>query len=99
MNRSGQKVGAWPDIKIFLNCLTRHLLPGEHVKADNGYVWHPDKVKCPNNDCNPEKNLGMQSNARSRYKIFNGHLKNWGILERTYRQTLECMGWCSLLVQ
>ncbi len=68
--------GAWTDIKIFLNTLAGHLLPGECIEANNGYVEHPDKIKCPNNNCNPERNLGMQLAARSRHKTFNGRLKN-----------------------
>ncbi|KAL3772176.1 hypothetical protein ACHAW5_003247 [Stephanodiscus triporus] len=51
--------GAWPDLKIFLNTLAGHLLPGECVEADNGYVGHPDKIKCPNNNCNHAENLEM----------------------------------------
>ena len=84
--------GAWPDIKIFLNCLVGHLLPGERVEADNGYVGHPDKIMCPNNPGNPKRNLGMQSAARSRHETFNGRLKNWGILERTYRHDVKLHG-------
>ncbi len=84
--------GAWPDIKIFLNTLAGHLLPGERIEADNGYVGHLDKIKCPNNDCNPERNLGMQSAVRSRHETFNGRLKNWGILERTYRHDIKLHG-------
>ena len=34
----------------------------------------------------------MQSAARSRHKTFNGHLKNWGILERTYRHDIKLHG-------
>jgi len=67
-------------------------VPGERVEADNGYVGRPDKIKCPNNDCNPARNLGMQSAARSRHETFNGRLKNWGILERTYRHNIELHG-------
>jgi len=71
-----------------LNSLAGHLLPSERVEADNGYVGHPDKIKCPNNDCNPAENLGVQSAARSRHETFNGRLKNWGILKRTYRHDI-----------
>ena len=58
--------GAWPDIKIYLNSLAGHLLWGECIEANNSYMGHPNKIKCPNNDCDPERNLGMQSAARSR---------------------------------
>ena len=84
--------GTWPDIKIFLNCLAGHLLPGERVEADNGYVGHPDKIKCPLNDCNRAENLAMQSAARSRHETFNGRLKNWGILERKFRHDIRQHG-------
>jgi hypothetical protein len=95
--------GAWPDIKIFLNSLSGHLLPGKRVEADNGYVGHPDKIKCPNNDSNPKRNLGMQSAARSCHETFNGRLKNWGILERTYRHDIGLHGMvftaCAVITQ
>ena len=84
--------GAWPDIKIFLNSLAGHLLPGERIEADNGYVGHPNKIKCPNNNSNPERNLGMQLAARSCHETFNGRLKNWEILETTYRHDIGLHG-------
>ncbi len=84
--------GAWPDIKINLNSLASHLPPDKRVEANNDYVGHPDKIKCPNNDSNPERNLGMQSAARSRHETFNGRLKNWGILETTYRHNIGLHG-------
>ena len=83
---------AWLDIKTFLNCLAGPLLPGKRVEADNGYVGRADKVKCPNNNCNPPENLGMQSAARSRHETFNGRLKNWGILEKVYRHDITVHG-------
>jgi hypothetical protein len=57
--------GAWPDIKIFMHELAHLLKPGERVEADNGYVGHANKIKCPNDDCNPEENLAMQARVRS----------------------------------
>jgi hypothetical protein len=84
--------GAWNDIKIFNNVLSRCLEPGERVEADNGYVGHADKIKCPNNDCNPVENLGMQGTARSRHEMLNGRLKNWGILEKVYCHDITVHG-------
>ena len=85
--------GAWPDIKIFYNELAHLLEPGERVEADNGYVGHPDKIKCPNNDCNPVEKLAMQARVRSRHETFNGRLKFWGILGQKFRHgTLGGMG-------
>jgi hypothetical protein len=72
--------GAWWDIKIFMHELPHLLEPGERVEANNGYVGHPNKIKCPNNDCNPEENIAMQARLRSRHETFNARLKFWGIL-------------------
>jgi hypothetical protein len=51
--------GAWKDIIFFNSVLSHFLEPGERVEADNSYVGHADKIKCPNNNCNPVENLGM----------------------------------------
>ncbi len=80
--------GTWPDIKIFMHKLAHLLEPGERVKAGNGYVGHADKIKCPNNDCNPKENLAMQACVRSRHETFNARLKFWGILGQTYRHDI-----------
>jgi hypothetical protein len=45
-------------------------------QTDNGYVGHINKIMCPNNNCNPVENLGMQSAARSCYKMLNVCLTN-----------------------
>jgi hypothetical protein len=68
----------WNDIIFFNNVLSHCLEPGKHIEADNGYVGHIDKVKCPNNGCNPLENLGMQGTARSCHKTINGRLKKFG---------------------
>jgi hypothetical protein len=80
--------GAWLDIKIFMNELAYLLEPGERVEANNGYVGHADKIKCPNNDCTPAENLAMQARVRSRHETFNARLKFWGILGQTYRHDI-----------
>ena len=77
--------GAWPHIKIFKNELSHLLEPGERVEADNGYAGHAAKIKCLNNDCNPEENLTIQARVRSQHETFNGCLKFWGILGQVYR--------------
>ena len=80
--------GKWNNIKIFLNELAHCLEPGERVEADNGYVGHADKIKCPNNDCNPAENEEMQARVRSRHETFNARLKFWGILGQVYRHNI-----------
>ena len=82
----------WTDVKIFDDVLSHLLKPGKRVEADNSYVGRTDKVKCPNNNCNPHENLGMQLAASLRNETFNGRLKNWGILERVYRHDITVHG-------
>jgi hypothetical protein len=55
-------------------------------------VGHTDEIKCPNNNCDPVENLGMQGTARSCHETLNGHLKNWGILEKVYRHNITVQG-------
>jgi hypothetical protein len=38
------------------------------------------------------RTLGMQSAARSCHETLNGHLKNWGILEKVYRHDIMVHG-------
>jgi hypothetical protein len=56
-------------------------------------------IKCPNSDCNPVENLGMQSVARSHHETLKGHLKNWGILEKVYRLDITVHGTVSTRVR
>ena len=84
--------GHWPDVKIFNKTLRHWLEPGERVEADNGYVGCADKVKCPDNPCNPVGNLGMQGRVRSRHETLNGRFKVWGILREEYRHDIERHG-------
>ena len=39
--------GKYTDIKIFNKVLRHFLDTGERVEVDEGYVGHPDKIKCP----------------------------------------------------
>ena len=64
--------GKYTDIAIFNSILANCLEPGERVEADNGYVGRPDKIKCPNNDCNSGENRVMQGIARSRHGASSG---------------------------
>jgi hypothetical protein len=80
--------GAWPSVNFVYSVLLHCLEPGERVEADNSYVGHAKKIKCPNNDCNPVENLWMQSVARSCHGTLSRHLKNWGILEKVYRHDI-----------
>ncbi len=95
--------GKCNDINFFLNELADCLEPGERVEANNGYVGHMDKIKCPNNDCNPEENLAMQARIRSWHETFNARLKFWGILMQVYRHDITQHGnifyVCAVLMQ
>jgi hypothetical protein len=81
--------GKYTDIAIFSIVLANCLEPGEHVKANNGYAGRPDKIKCPNNNCNPAENRVMQGTARSCHETLNGWLKAWGILGNMYRHNIR----------
>jgi hypothetical protein len=62
------------------------------VEADKGYVAHADKIKCPDNTCNPEENLAMQAGVRSWHEILNGRVKNLGILAQVFRHNIVAHG-------
>ncbi len=68
--------GKYNDIKIFNSVLCHYLEPGKRMEADEGYVGHADKIKCPDNTCKPEENLAMQARERSWHEILNWQLKN-----------------------
>jgi hypothetical protein len=46
-------VGKYMDIKIFNKVLRHFMDMGEQVKANEGNVRHPNKIKCPQNVRNP----------------------------------------------
>jgi hypothetical protein len=72
--------GAFNNVKIFNKVLRHFLEPGERVEANNGYIGATNKIKCPDNPCNPAANEGKQSLFRSRHETINGCFKTWGIL-------------------
>jgi hypothetical protein len=84
--------GDWFGINIFNKVLRHFLEPGERVEADNGYVCAADKIKSPDNPCNPVENEGMQSRARYHHETINGRFKTWGILQQTYRHDIRRHG-------
>ena len=85
-------VGRFTDIVIFNKVFRYFLKPGERVEADNGYVGAANKIQCPDNPCNPEKNEGMQSRARYCHKTINGRFKTWGILQNAYHHDIRRHG-------
>jgi hypothetical protein len=84
--------GQFSDFKIFNKVLRQFLETGERVEADNGYVGTADKIKCPNNPCNPIENEGMQSRVQSCHETINGRFKTWGILNEVYRHDIRQHG-------
>jgi hypothetical protein len=81
-------MGEYTDIKIFNKVLHHFLDLEEQVKADEGYVGHPDKIKCPQNVCNPAEKWVMHGRVRARHETLNRRLKNWGILSQVYCHTI-----------
>jgi hypothetical protein len=71
--------GKYTDIKIFNKVLHHFFDLGEQVEANEGYIRHPDKIKCPQNVGNPAEKWVMQGRVRVRHKTLNGWLRNWGI--------------------
>jgi hypothetical protein len=74
--------GQFTNIKIFNNVLWQFLEPGKRVKANNNYVGATNKIKCPNNLCNPVKNKGMQSHVHLATRQSMGGLKLGGSSRR-----------------
>ena len=62
------------------------------MKADEGYLGHPDKIKCPGNDANPAENRGMQGRVRPRHEMLNGRPKTWGILSQVIYHNITMHG-------
>jgi hypothetical protein len=88
--------GKYNDIKIFNSVLHHYLEPGERMEVDNGYVGHADKIKCPDNTCNPEENLAMQACVRSWHETLNGQLKIGVSLHRYTAKISLPMAWYSM---
>jgi hypothetical protein len=82
--------GAFNNVKIFNKVLRCFLEPGEHIEVDNRYIGAADKVKCPDNPCNPAVNEGKQSRVHSRHETINGRFKTWGVLSQVYRHNITC---------
>jgi hypothetical protein len=74
--------GKFTDIKIFNKVLHHFLDRGEQVEADEGYIGHPDKIKCPQNVVNPAEKWVMQGRVRAHQEMLNRRLKKWGILSQ-----------------
>jgi hypothetical protein len=60
--------GKYTDIKVFNKVLHHFLDPGEQVKANKGYVGHPDKIKCPQNVGTPAVKWVMQGRVRAHHE-------------------------------
>ncbi len=78
----------YTDIKIFNKILRHFLDSGEQVEADEGYVGHPDKIKCPQNVGNLVEKWAIQGRVRACHKMLNRQLKNWGILSQVYQHNI-----------
>jgi hypothetical protein len=59
------------DVKIFNKVLHHFLDPGKQVKANDGYIGHPDKIKCPQNVGNLAEKWAMQGRKRAHHKTLN----------------------------
>ncbi len=76
--------GKFTDIKIFNKVLCHFLDPREQVEANEGYVGHPDKIKCPQNVGKTAEKWEMQGRVRVRHETLNRRLKKWGIPSQVF---------------
>ena len=78
------KPGQYNDHQIFQLGLDEMLDNGERVEVDNGYNGNA-RYSRPN-DCEGNNGWGrMKANARARHENVNGKLKEFNILEHTFR--------------
>jgi hypothetical protein len=87
--------GKYNDIKIFNKVLCHFLDLGEQVKADEGYVGYPDKIKCPQNVGNLAEKWAMQGRVRAHHKTLSGQQKIGGSSHRSTNMTSCGMAKCS----
>jgi hypothetical protein len=81
------KCGRWNDLSIFRNDLKLLLLPREQVEADGGYRGDT-KTRTPAM-ANTWAEYKKKKAARARHETINGRLKNFGILQQTFRHPLN----------
>jgi hypothetical protein len=96
-------MGKFTNIKVFNNVLHHFLDPGDQIEANEGYVGHPTKIKCPQNVGNPVEKWAMQARVRARHKMLNRQLKDWGILSQVYPHDIMWHGYvfraCAVVMQ
>ena len=80
--------GSNPDIKIFKECLSQKLDPGEQVLADGSYVGD----KCVM--CIPGKSEKFSSQVRARHETANRRLKHFAVLGNRFRHKLQLHSMC-----
>jgi len=86
--------GRWSDIKIFRDRMKLDLSRNERVEADNGYKGEdPESCKTPGGFCaGIEKNHEERMRIRARHESVNGRMKNFKILQESYRHNLSNHG-------
>jgi hypothetical protein len=60
--------------------------PGKRLIGDRGYNGEPEKISTPNDHDAPLTSI-YKSRVRSRHETFNGRLKDFKILDDTFRHT------------
>lgn len=85
--------GANHDVTIFRSSLKSHLIEGERVEADDGYIGEaPMYVKCPKSFTNLQETEYMQQRVRNRQETINNRLKFWTVLAVIFRHEIEHHG-------
>ena len=99
--------GKWPDLKIFRKSLIKMLGSGEKVQADKGYVGEPKCIVVPvdadddDEDRKVAQDVGKE--VRTRHETVNKRFKQFQILHRVFRHSLEyhqpAFGACAVVTQ
>ena len=78
--------GAWPDLKIFRDCLIHNLDEGEYVLADGGYSDINGRCFTPSGRHDFQDR--QESVVRARHETLNTRFKKWGALHQVWRHPL-----------
>ncbi len=77
MDPGSYPAGQFTYMKINNKVFCHFLEPGKRAEANNGFIGAANKIKCPDNLCNPVKNKGMQSCIGSCHETINWQFKIW----------------------
>lgn len=84
--------GSWPDLRIARNDIIYMLDQGEMILADGGYADDNQFFVIPDNGARGTVVERMKSKARARHETINRRFKQWNVLSRVFRNSVEKHG-------